>query len=245
MAECRGWTPFRARALRITQLGDCCSPPPDGTPNAVDVIDAFTIVSLATDIEEGEELLVKKANGDICVNEKDPDLLKGIDISVTLCQVTPTVVSNLTGWPLAYDATGEAVGFDITTGSNDRQVGLELFSNVAGIDCGEGARYGYMVVPCVGPFQLSENIEFGGIDTQFNITLTGRTSDSHGWCEGPYAVQLGTDGQPGPLLDPISQGAVVRIMATDVPPPPLGCSLEAGPEAGYTAPTCDQSPGSL
>lgn len=246
MAVCQAFKPFRARTLRITELSDCCTPPEDGTENAIDIVDAFTTVSIAVDVEEGEELFEKKANGDVCISERDPDVLKALDVSITFCQVLPSTVSLLTGWPLVFDASGNAIGFDVMSGTNDRQVGLELWSGVSGIDCGEGARYGYAVIPCVGPFQLSENLEFGGIDTSFNVTVTGSTTDSHAWCEGPYAVQLGVDGQPGPLLDPIGQGTLARIMATDVPPPELGCSLTADATNGYVKPTCaDVSPGSV
>ena len=96
--------PFRAQSLRVTELDDCCTPPapadespgesPGAAPCTIAVTDSFTLVSAEADIDEGEDILERKANGDICINEKDPDVLTGFDVAVTLCQVTPWFISN-------------------------------------------------------------------------------------------------------------------------------------------------------
>lgn len=217
--------PFRGRTIRVTQLEDCCTPPPSGTECALYVADSFTIVSLEPNVEEGERALERKANGDVCLNEKDADLLQDLAVSVTLCQVRAELVSMMTGWPVVRDASGQGVGFDIMEGSNDANTAFEVWTGVAGIDCGQGARYGYNAVPCVTGWQLGENLEWGGIDTISSITLVGTTSGQHAWGTGPYAVQLDETDTAGPLLDPIQTGAHARIMSTEVPPPALtnGC----------------------
>lgn len=213
------YKPFRGRTIRVTQLDDCCTPPASGTECAIYVADAFTTVSLEANIEEGETALERKANGDICLNEKDPDLLQNLTATLVLCQVRAELITMLTGWPIVRDAAGNGVGFDIMEGSNDNQTALEVFSGVSGIDCGEGARYGYNVLPCVSGWNLSESIEWGGIDVISSITLVGTTSGSHTWGTGPYAVQLDETDTAGPLLDAIQQGVHARIMSTEVPPP--------------------------
>jgi hypothetical protein len=228
------YKPFRGRTIRVTQLDDCCTPPASGTECALYVSDGFVTVTLEPNVEEGETALERKANGDVCLNEKDPDLLQNLTVSLVLCQVRSELVSMLTGWPVVRDSDGNGVGFDIMEGATEAQTAFELWSGVSGIDCGEGARYGYNALPCVSGWQLGENLEWGGIDVISSITLNGTTSGSHTWGTGPYAVQGDETGTPGPLLDPIQTGAHARIMSTDVPPPDVtvGC-VPATAENGY------------
>jgi hypothetical protein len=234
------YKPFKGRTIRITDLGDCCTPPASGTECAISVFDAFTTVSLEANIEEGEEAFERKANGDICISEKDGNTLKNLNGSITLCQVLPEDISMLTGWPVVLDADGIAVGFDIMEGTTDAEVGLEVWSGVSGIDCGEGARYGYNVIPCTSGWQIDGSIEWAGIGTIFAITLTFTTRGNHGWGTGPYDVQdseVGAGVTPGPLLDPIQTGAHARLMSTEIAPPPLtdGC-VAATAANGYLYP---------
>lgn len=218
--------PFRAQSLRVTELDDCCTPPPpadespDGSPGApcsIAVTDSFTSVSASAEVDEGDDILERKANGDICISEKDPDVLQGLTLSITLCQVDPWFISKLTGWPVVMDQNCNAVGFDIMDGINTNQVAVELWSGVAGIDCGAGARYGYALFPCVENWQLDGDLEWAGSDTLWSITLQGFAKGQHAWGRGPYNdVQQSIDGR---LVDPMRPGSIMRKMATDVPPP--------------------------
>lgn len=231
------YKPFKGRTIRLTKLDDCCTPPAADTECAVGVFDAFTTVSLEANVEDGETAFERKANGDVCINERDPNLLQDLTVSLTLCNVLPETISMLTGWPVVYDSDENSVGFDIMDGTTEGEVGVEVWSGVAGIDCGEGARYGYNVLPCTSGWQLSDTIEWAGIDTIFAITLTANTRGSHGWGSGPYAVQNDSGGVAGPLLDPMQTGSHARIMTTEVPPPELtdGC-VDASEENGYLFP---------
>lgn len=237
------YKPFKGRTIRITELEDCCTPPPADTPCALAVFDSFTTVSIEANVEEGETAFERKANGDVCINERDPNLLQDLTVSLTLCQVLPEVVSMLTGWPVVRDIDGQGVGFDIMSGVSDAEAAVEIWSGVSGIDCGAGARYGYNVLPCTSGWQIDGTVEWAGIDTIFAITLTATAKDNHAWGSGPYAVQGGVGGVPGPLLDPMqSPGALARIMSTDVPPPAVtdGC-VAASAANGYLFPP-DESP---
>lgn len=232
------YKPFKGRTIRVTMLEDCCTPPPEGTECALAVFDAFTTVSIEANVEEGETAFERKANGDVCINERDPNLLQDLTVSLTLCQVQPEVISLLTGWPVTRDTDGDAVGFDILSGVSDAEAAIEIWSGVSGIDCGSGARYGYNVLPCTSGWQIDGSVEWAGIDTIFAITLTATAKDNHAWGSGPYGVQLDELGIAGPLLDPMqSPGALARIMSTDVPPPAVtdGC-VAATAVNGYLFP---------
>lgn len=231
------YKPFKGRTIRITELDDCCTPPASGTANAIGVFDAYTTATLAANVEEGETAFERKANGDVCINERDPNLLQDLTVTLTLCQVQPEVISMLTGWPVTRDVSGNAVGFDIMEGVTDSQVAFELWSGVGGIDCGAGARYGYNVLPCTNGWQLAEDIQWGGIGVIFSITLSATVTGRHAWADGPYAVQNDETATPGPLLDPMQSGALARLMSTDVPPPALtDGSVAATAENGYLFP---------
>lgn len=232
------YKPFKGRTIRVTKLQPpCCELPEEETECAIGVFDAFTTVSLETNVEDGARAFELKANGDVCLNERDPDILQDLTVNLTLCNVLPEVITMITGWPLVTDADENGVGFDITEGSNTEQVGLEVWSGVAGLDCGAGARYGYNVLPCTEGWQLGDTIEWGGVDTITNITLTAFTKGSHAWADGPYAVQLDSMGAPGPLIDPIQTGVHARLMSTEVPPPDTtdGC-VDASAANGYLFP---------
>lgn len=229
------YRPFKGRTIRATKLiDDCCALPAEDTDCSIVVIDSFTTISLEPNIEDGDTAFERKANGDICINERDPDVLQDLTVNLTLCQVPASFITQLTGWPLVTDADSAGVGFDVMEGASEGRSALEIWSGVAGIDCGEGARYGYNALPCTGDWQLGDTLEWAGIDTLFAITLTGRTKGTHAWGTGPYAVQGDSLGAPGPLLDPMSEGSHARIMVTDVPPPALtdGC-VAASAANGY------------
>lgn len=213
--------PFKARSVRATRLiDDCCALPAEDTADSIIVMDVFSIFSLTPNIEDGEVAFERKANGDICINERERSVLQDLTAEWTLCQVSAATVTMLTGWPAVMDDSGKVVGFDWMEGESEGNTALELFSGVSGVDCGDGARYGYVPIPCTYDWQITDQVDFGGIDNLFNLTLSGRTNGNHSWGTGPYAVQL--DGNtPGPLLDPMQNGAHARIMVTDVAPPPL------------------------
>lgn len=246
--------PFRAHSLRVTELDDCCTPPPaadaspgdasPGMPCSIAVTDSFTLVSAEAEIDEGEDILERKANGDICISEQDPDVLRGFTLSITLCQVTPWFINKLTGWPIVMDQDCNAIGFDVMDGINTNQVAVELWTGVSGIDCGEGARYGYALFPCVENWQLSGELEWGGSDTIWSITLAGFAKGQHAWGRGPYNdVQGSFDGR---LVDPVRQGTIMRKMATDVAPPSyVGSCVDCLPptaEYGYVGLTDVSAP---
>lgn len=227
-----------ARTIRVTVLDDCCTPPASGTECALSVFDAFTTFSASVNVEEGLAAFERKANGDICINEKDPNSLTDMTLSLTLCNVRPEDISMMTDWPVTRDVSGAAIGFDIMEGSSDRSVAVELFSGVAGVDCGEGAQYGYAVAPCTSAWQLDGEIEWAGLDTIQSITLTSNTKGSHGWGSGPYAVQdYNYDGTAEQLHDPMQTGSHMRIMTTTVPPPATtdGC-VDATAANGFLEP---------
>lgn len=212
--------PRKGKTLRFTRLvDDCCSLPAEDTEDSIIVIDVFTVVSIAPNVEEGAATLERKANGDICTYDRELSILQDATVNLTLCQVSASTVCLLTGATEVLDADDNVVGFDILEGANENRTLMEIWSGAAGVDCGEGAKYGYLPIPCTYDWQITDTLEIGGADSLFTVTLVGRTNSNHDYGQGPFAVQLSDGGTPGPLITPIASGVHARVMVTDVPPP--------------------------
>lgn len=213
--------PRNGRTIRLTRLADeCCQLPAEDTIESIIVLDVFTIISMTPNYQDGAEAFETKANGDICSNERDPSLLQDTSVALTLCQVSASAVSMLTGSTPVMDADGKIVGFDIMEGALSNRTAVETWSGLSGQACAGGN--GYSVLPCTYDWQFSAELNLGAqLDTLFDIQLTGRTSGNHDWNNGPYAVQSDGDGDPGPLLDAMQDGSHARVMITDVPAPAI------------------------
>jgi hypothetical protein len=214
--------PFKGRSIRLLRLvDDCCELPAEDTADSIIVLDVFTILSASSNTEDGTRAFERKANGDICLNQKERSILQDLSLALTLCQVSASTVTLLTGWPAVHDADGNVVGFDILEGESQGNTSMEIWSGVGGVDCGEGAKYGYAVFPCTYDWQISDAFEFAGADSLFDLQLTGFTNGNHAWNNGPFPVQLNGGGTAAPLHDAIENGVHGRVMVTDVPPPPV------------------------
>lgn len=226
--------PRNGRTVRLTRLvGDCCELPAEETVDSIIVLDVFTVVSATPNYQDGATAFETKANGDICTNERDPSILQDISIALTLCQVSASTVSMLTGSPAVFDASGNVVGFDIMEGALSGRTALETFSGLSGAACNGGN--GYSLFPCTYDWQFSAELNIAApLDTLFDVQLTGRTNGNHAWDNGPYAVQLDSGGDAGPLLDSVQTGVHGRVMVTDVGAPAVTDGwVTASAENGY------------
>jgi len=94
-------------ALRVTRLE------PNGVPdpgaNNMYVSDALTTLGVETVLAEGDEFEVKNACGEVCVNFKDCDRLKRLDLTLGLCYPDPELLELLAGGTVL--TSGAAVGY--------------------------------------------------------------------------------------------------------------------------------------
>src|SRR5262245_26266457 len=89
-------TPIKARVMRLVKV-DTCGVPVTGASSAVVISSGFIQVKMSPEYEEGEEFLLKTANGDACVNQKDPSFLKRVGLNLEFCQVDPDAIIVVTG----------------------------------------------------------------------------------------------------------------------------------------------------
>lgn len=125
-------TPFKARSLRLIRL-NACGVPISGTGSAVVTFTGFVSVAVSPQYEDGTEYIQKTANGDFCVNEKDPSQLKRATVTITVCVLDPDMMVLTTGQRLltaGTPATGTGVAYGEDT--SDNRFSLELWQPLTG-----------------------------------------------------------------------------------------------------------------
>lgn len=219
------WSSVRGKVARFTETDDCCKPV--AGPCGTIVTDGFVTVSYSPEIETGEEILVRKANGAICVSDKSCDVLKRVNVEIEFCQVSPSIFARMTAQAVVTDWAGNPIGTRIgETIRCDIGFGLEVWSDVPGSRCTTTGlpQYGYFVVPCltggtIGDFTLENDAA--------TFTVTSFSRSAYGWGRGPYDVDAqDVDNTPGPLLTPFSNSEHMDLHLTTIEPPEATCECQ-------------------
>jgi hypothetical protein len=222
MAQSRCFSPVRGRAMRVTRL-DGCGRPVYGD-GSVGVSDGFVTIAFTANTDDGEEISVTNAAGNVCVREVPCPKFLGYSVEIEFCNADPSLFALLTGQDTVLDPDGVAVGFRVNSDVSGCNSGfaLEVWTGVPGVACDPAGGNpdanpgGYLLLPYLQ----------GGIFGDFTIendaisfTITGAsTKTGSGWGTGPYDVISG-----GPLATPIASGDHLHVQYTDVAPPPAEC----------------------
>jgi len=191
---------FKARKLRLIKL-DACGVPVTGTESAVAVFDGFISVKPSPQYDEGAEFIQKTADGALCINEKDPNSLKRVDLEIQVCTLDPDVIVIASGERLL--TTGSATGTGVAFGEGQLlgRYSLELWQPVTGdgaCDPSGQQQYVWWAFPNIGNTMLSD---FTFENAAFNFTWKSSTKGvSPLWISrlGSLATGLGSNTlQPG------------------------------------------------
>jgi hypothetical protein len=106
-------SPIQARVARLIKL-DICGNPVTGASSAVVVTDGFVSIAPSPQYLDGEEHQQRKANGALCVYQKDPSELTRVDITTQFCVMDPDALVVITGERLL--TTGAATGSGVVYG---------------------------------------------------------------------------------------------------------------------------------
>lgn len=119
--------------IRMVRL-DSCGRPVVG-PKSVVVTKGFINVAAAKDYEEGEEFIQKNACGELCISEKDCDVLKRINLTLGFCVIDHEGIEVMTSSRLLVDGAGMAIGY--TSGDTQCETGwsLEVWQKEAAAAC--------------------------------------------------------------------------------------------------------------
>ncbi|WP_202917879.1 hypothetical protein [Streptomyces taklimakanensis] len=212
-----------ADTVRVTRL-DQCGRPVCGEDNGF-VFDCFASLSMNPNIEEGEDVEYRAANGRVCGFKRGCPSFRGYDIELNFFSVSPEFIEITTGNPVVYGYDGQPIGFDDCSVKCDTGFALELWAEVLGEDVceaegGDGA-WVYFLLPWVTNGMLGD-MEIGS--EQVSLTLSGATRSGGGWGVGPYDVMpVDAAGTPGPLLTPLGSNCHRRTFVTNTAPPEPVC----------------------
>jgi hypothetical protein len=232
-AQC--YAPVKGKVIRATQLDACGKPVLGAGDWPVHVVSkGFISVEYEPEIDDGEDIEQRNADGELCVSVPACPTIKWMNITVSFCQVDPELYSLMTGVPVVLDPDGAATGFRIRkTIQCDGGVALETWTGVSGARCTAGSasaqRYGYFLVPWLtqGVIQAF-TIENGAATFQ----IKGRGVDGGLWGTGPFAVYRTGAGVTAKLAQPIGDGDLVHADLTTLPPPAPSCGVVPRPTGG-------------
>ena len=216
--------PLLGKRMRVTEVDSCGIILPDANQLSTD---GFITVNLSSEVEDGTEIIVKKASGALCVNERQASSFKRFNVEMEFCGVNPSLLGMVSNATPYQDYGGDDAGFTVAEGELNKWFALELWLGMSGQVCAPGTEEasGYMLLPFVVGGVLGD-ISIDG-ENAVTFSLTGAvTRGGNGWGVGPYNVLMDATVPPGvaaPLptaLDPYDH---LLLIDTAVAPPPEAC----------------------
>lgn len=221
------FTPFKIPKVRVTQLNSCGAPV---TGCSTVVSDGIISVAMTVEYEPRQEFFIKNGNGDFCVRETNPPILKWINLVLTFCNVDPELVNIMSAEPLyTNDATSPvSIGYSTQEGSaanaNFALEGWTRLANNGGVACSGGVEYGYMLLPWIVEGTVGDVTYENGAA---NFVLNARTRSGSPWGTGPYFVSYSDNPSgsltPKALFTPIGSTQHKRMFITRYAPPAATC----------------------
>lgn len=217
--------PFKGKVMRITKLSECGA----FTAAAAQVVvtSGFISVEQTLNLRDADEYEQVNANGDLCLNERSPQQLKWIDLTINLCDVDVEAYNFMTGSPLVLDdaVSPNNVGYRTREGVYGN-FALELWTDLGGQPCTGGTKkYGYLLLPWVTDGVGGDmTVENGPVTT----VVRGRTRNNAAWGVG-WANVRNTTVSPAPakLLTAIGALDHRHIQVTNLAPPTPACGASA------------------
>lgn len=169
-------------AMRVARLE--ANGVPDPGANNLYVTDSLATLTVTPVISEGEEVEVKNACGEVCVNVKDCDRLKRLDLSLGLCYPDPQLLELLTGGVVL--TSGNAVGYGMPPlgqAACPNGVSVEVWAkryDVAGAPDADFP-YEHYALPRTYWQHGAKTFENGPIQ----IELNGFATENDNWFNGP------------------------------------------------------------
>lgn len=195
----------RGRRARFTLTDQCGFPQ---ITNSMYVTDGFISVTHQKNIDAGDEIKVRKADGTIGLYEPGQASLQNIPIEIKLIRVDPAVISMVTSAALVVDYSGKAVGWEEKAlVPLSAWFAMELWTGNSSAACSAGsALNGYMLYPLIGQgyVQLDDVT-----DKEITATIHGQTYGNPSWGKGPYGGAGAS--VPGPVE--ASAGVAGRLLA--------------------------------
>lgn len=227
----RCFTPVLGKRIRAVSLDACAGLPEEAAEDSMVVTDGFISVSLSSEVEDGAEIITRKASGAICVNEKASDSFKRFTLEMEFCGVDPGLLALVTNAEIYENYEQVAAGIVVPEGSLDKQFSLELWTGLSGSACEPGAEEasGYMLLPFLNAGVLGD-ISIDG-ENAVSFSMTGAyTKGGNAWGVGPFNVMADNSDPetpvPAPLPTPLDPLDHLLLVETGIAPPASECGLQ-------------------
>lgn len=212
---------IKGKTVRLTRL-DECGTVISGTCSTL-VSDCFVNVTLTGEFEAGDEYVQKSAWGDLCINDKDPDILKRVTVSIQFAEINPDALDIITAANPVVDLSGDTIGASWGTDPNEGAFGLEVWTKRTGVDCTTPGtqEWGYFVVPFIKNGKIDGDIAIE--NAALTMTVMGEGFATSAWDASPYS--------PNPFIVPFPDGDVFGMVVTTEQPPTDTAGCVAYPPA--------------
>lgn len=138
---------IKGNVVRLTRL-DACGTPIVGSCSTV-VSECFISVTLSGEYEAGTEFVQKSAWGELCISDKDPDVLKRVNVAIQFAELNPDALDILTD-SNTVTSGGSNIGSTWGTAMNSGAFALEVWTKASGAACSTGTpSWGYFLVPFI------------------------------------------------------------------------------------------------
>lgn len=175
---------IKGKVVRLSRL-DECGAIVEGSCTTV-VSECFISVTLSGEYESGTEYVQKDAWGDLCINDKDPDILKRVNVAIEFAEINPDALDIITAANPLIDGAN-TVGATWGSDPNESSFALEVWTKRTGVDCTTGAsqEWGYFVVPFVRNGKIDGDITIENGSLTMSVMGEGFAAPST-WGTGPY-----------------------------------------------------------
>ncbi len=215
-------TPIKGRIIRLMKL-DTCGNIVTGASSAMVVADGFISIEASPQYEDGTEFVKKRADGLLCVNQKDPGQLKRVQLSSTWCVIDPDVRVIMDGARLLTTSGVTGTGAFFTDSLITARFSLEVWQNVSGRGACNAAgqqQYVYWAYPNIGNAQIQNfTIENAALEFQEQAETMGA---GYNW--GTYPTTLPPSGYLAGST--FQQGDHFAYNVTTVAPPTAQCGAQ-------------------
>jgi hypothetical protein len=220
----------RGKVARFT-LVDACGVPQ--ITNSVYVTEAFVTVQSTKNVDTGDEIKVRHANGQIGVYEPGKPTVVNFEHQIQFSKMDVGALQMLTGDPAVLNAVGDTiVGWEeLTLVPLTQHFGLEIWTDTSGSGTCVGANklYGYLLYPHLSNAYLTID---DVTDKEITGHITAMSFPSQGWGRGPYGGVADGSSIRGPINTAVSGAATAgrllvavdsragrRFELTEIPPP--------------------------
>lgn len=170
---------IKGTVMRTIKL-DVCGNPVSGGSGVLIVEPGYISIKPDPQYEDGTEFTQKRADGTLCINQKDQGQLKRVALDVQLCVLNPDLIVQLTGGRELFTAavTGSGVMFNDSLLAT--HTSLETWQQVAGRNaCVNGVQqYVYWAFPHTVNWQVQG---FTVDNNAFTYDLKGETVGAGTW----------------------------------------------------------------